>query len=260
MAVIRHILICLAALGISANVLHAQLPSRSEIDQAVNPSLSTVAQRAVRAEKSVVDLGIIAQEEQRQVSFVLKNSSATTVAITELRSTCSCLKVATKPKTLRPNEELEVVATFNPAGRSGKVKLDIFVYTSLDAKSPTERLTITGTMAQSDKFSHLPYSAGELKLSRNTVTIDNTKVGATRTERIAVANAGVKELQITAQSTVEGLSLRLEPSTLKPGEEGDIVISYTPKRAIQQDIQTILILNGCTGRPTDRAIKITIKR
>ena len=260
MAVIRHILIGLVALGINANVLHAQLPSRAEIDQAVNPSLSTMAKRAVRAEKSVIYLGKIGQEEQRQVSFILKNSSAATVAITELRSTCSCLKVATKPKTLRPNEELEVVAKFNPAGRSGKVKLDIFVYTSLDAKSPTERLTVTGTMAQSDKFSHLPYSAGELKLSRNTVTIDNTKVGATRTERIAVANTGIKELRITTQSTVEGLSLRLEPTTLKPGEEGDIVISYTPKRAVQQDIQTILILEGCAGRPTDRAIKITIKR
>lgn len=260
MAIIRHILIGIAALGICTNALHAQLPSRSEIDQAVNPSLSTIAQRAVRAEKSVMDLGIIAQEKQCRVSFTLKNSSATTVAITELRSTCSCLKVATKPKTLRPNEELEVVATFNSAQRSGKVKLDIFVYTSLDAKSPTERLTVTGTMAQSDKFSYLPYSAGELKLSRNTVTIDNTKVGATRTERIAVANAGVKELRITAQSTIDELSLRLEPTTLKPGEEGDIVISYTPKRAIQQDIQTILILEGCTGRPTERTIKITIKR
>ena len=85
MAIIRHILIGLVALGINANVLHAQLPSRAEIDQAVNPSLSTVAKRAVRAEKSVVGLGTIAQEEQRQVSFILKNSSAATVAITEDR-------------------------------------------------------------------------------------------------------------------------------------------------------------------------------
>ena len=260
MAVIRHILICLAALGISANVLHAQLPSRSEIDQAVNPSLSTVAQRAVRAEKSVVDLGIIAQEEQRQVSFVLKNSSATTVTITELRSTCSCLKVATKPKTLRHNEELEVVATFNPAGRSGKIKLDIFVYTSLDAQSPTERLTVTGVMNIGDKYSHLPYGMGELRLSRRSVTIDNCKVGATRTERIAVANAGTRELTISAQSTVEGLSLRLAPTTLMPGEEGDIMISYTTKQAVTQDIQTMLIVDGCSGRPTDRAIKVTITK
>ena len=149
---------------------------------------------------------------------------------------------------------------FNPAGRNGKVKLDIFVYTSLDAKSPTERLTVTGTMAQSSKFAHLPYSAGELKLSRNTVTLDNTRVGATRSERIAVANTGTKELRITSQSAVEGLSLRVEPTVLKPNQEGDIVISYTPKRTATEDIQTILILEGCTGRPTERAIKITIKR
>ena len=260
MAIIRHILLCLIALGISPSMLHAQLPSRAEIDRAVNPSLSEVAKRAVRAERSVVEIGTIKQDEQREVSFTLKNTSASTVAITELRSTCSCLRVATKPKALRAGEEIEVVAMFNPAGRNGKVKLDIFVYTSLDAKSPTERLTVTGTMAQSSKFAHLPYSAGELKLSRNTVTLDNTRVGATRSERIAVANTGTKELRITSQSAVEGLSLRVEPTTLKPGEEGDIVISYTPKRAVMEDIQTILILEGCSGRPTERAIKITIKR
>lgn len=260
MAIIRHILLCTIALGISTTMLHAQLPSRAEIDKVVNPSLSTIAKRAVRAERSVVEMGTIEQDEQREVSFTLKNTSASTVAITELRSTCSCLRVATKPKALRAGEELEVVAMFNPAGRNGKVKLDILIYTSLDAKSPTERLTVTGTMAQSNKFAHLPYSAGELRLSRNTVTLDNTRVGATRSEHIAVANTSTMELSITAQSTVDGLSLRLEPTTLKPGEEGDIVISYTPKRAVMEDIQTILILEGCSGRPTERAIKITIKR
>ena len=260
MAIIRHILLCTIALGISTTMLHAQLPSRAEIDKVVNPSLSTIAKRAVHAERSVVEIGTIEQDVQREVSFTLKNTSASTVAITELRSTCSCLKVVTKPKALRAGEELEVVAVFNPAGRNGKVKLDIFVYTSLDAKSPTERLTVTGTMAQSSKYAHLPYSAGELRLSRNRVTLDNTRVGATRTERIVVANTGTKELRITSQSTVEGLSLRLEPATLKPGEEGDIVVSYTPKRGVMEDIQTILILEGCSGRPTERAIKITIKR
>ena len=260
MAITRQILLTIIALGISTTLLHAQLPSRAEIDKMVNPSLSTIAKRAVCAKNSVVELGTIGQDEQRTVSFTLKNTSATTVAITELRSTCSCLKVVTKPKALRPNEELEVVAMFNASGRTSKVKLDIFVYTSLDTKSPTERLTVTGTMAQSSKFSHLPYSMGELKLSRQSVTLDNTRVGATRSERIAVANAGTKELKITAQSTVEGLTLRLEPTILKPGKEGDIVISYTPRRAVTEDIQTLLILEGCSGQPTQRAIKITIKR
>ena len=260
MVIVRRILLCLIALGISPSMLHAQLPSRAEIDRAVNPSLSEVAKRAVRAEANIVELGTIKHDEQRTVSFMLKNTSATTVAITELRSTCSCLRVATKPKALRAGEELEVVAVFNASGRTSKVKLDIFVYTSLDAKSPTERLTVTGTMAQSGRFAHLPYSAGELKLSRQSVTIDNTRVGATRTERIVVANTGTKELRITSQSTVEGLSLRVEPTVLKPNQEGDIVISYTPKRTVTEDIQKILILEGCTGRPTERAIKITIKR
>ena len=89
MAITRHILLTIIALGISTTLLHAQLPSRAEIDKMVNPSLSTIAKRAVCAKNSVVELGTIGQDEQRTVSFMLKNSSATTVAITELRSTCS---------------------------------------------------------------------------------------------------------------------------------------------------------------------------
>lgn len=260
MAIIRNILVSIVALYVSTTLLYAQLPTRSEIDKAVNPTLSAVAKRGVCAQKSTIDIGEVEREELQEVNFKLRNTTAATVAITQLRSTCSCLKVATLPRALKPNEELEVVATFNPAGRSGKIKLDIFVYTSLDAQSPTERLTVTGVMNIGDKYSHLPYGMGELRLSRRSVTIDNCKVGATRTERIAVANAGTRELTISAQSTVEGLSLRLEPTTLMPGEEGDIMISYTTKQAVTQDIQTMLIVDGCSGRPTDRAIKVTITK
>lgn len=260
MAIVRGILIWLMVLTLGLGSLSAQLPSRSEIDKAVNPSLSVIAKRAVRAELSTIELGTIKHDEQPEVRFKLRNTSATTVAITQLRSTCSCLKVMTKPTTLHPNEELDVVAVFNPAGRSGKVKLDIFIYTSLDENSPTERLTITGTMAQSTEFSHLRIVMGELRLSRKSVTLDNIKVGTTRSERIAVANVGDRAVTLSASSSTSGLSLRLEPKRLQPGEEGNIIVSYTASKPLSEDIQTVLILEGCSGRPSDRMIKITIKR
>lgn len=260
MAIIRHILACLMVLILGIASLYAQLPSRSEIDKAVNPALSAVAKRGVSAQRNTIDLGEVEQEGLQEVSFRLKNTTAATVAITQLRSTCSCLKVVTKPKVLKPNEELDVVATFNPVGRSGKIKLDIFVYTSLDANSPTERLTVTGVMRVNDKYAHLPHAMGELRVSRRSLTIDNIKVGATRSERIAVANAGDREIAISANSTTPGLSLRLEPTTLKPGEEGDIVVSYKATTSLRQDIQTMLIIEGCSGRPTERTIKVTITK
>lgn len=260
MALVRDIIACIAALTLGTTTLYAQLPSRAEIEQAVNPSLSVVAKRGVRAEKSTIDLGEVEQHGLRKVRFTLRNISATKVAITEFRSTCSCLKVQTMPTTLGANEQLEVVATFNPAGRSGKLKLDILVYTSLDAKSPTERLTITGTMASASSHSHLPYSVGEVKLSRKSIVMEGVKEGATRHERIVVANTSSKEIRLSAHSTIEGLTLRCEPATLKPGEEGQLIVSYTARRQITNTLETMLIMEGCSGRPTERAIKITITK
>lgn len=251
---------CLVALALGISALWAQLPSREEIDRAVNPALSAIAKRGVSAEERIFDLGSIEPDGQHRVVFTLKNTTANTVAITHLRSSCSCLKVETKPKALKPNEKLEVVAVFNPTGRSGRVKYDIFVYTSLDTKSPTERLTITGTITPTSSHSHLPHAVGEIRLSRKSVVMDGIKVGATRSERIVVANTSQQEIKLSAHSTIEGLSLRCEPETLKPGCEGRIVVSYTAPKPMTEDIETMLILDGCSGRPTDKMIKVTIKR
>ena len=256
MAIIRHILLCTIALGIST-MLHAQLPSRAEIDKVVNPSLSTVAKRAVRAERSVVEIGTIKQDEQREVSFTLKNTSASTVAITELRSTCSCLRVATKPKALRAGEEIEVVAMFNPAGRNGGFSIPILLYTTLDPKHPTLRLTVEGNVVATDEWSHLAESMGTLRLSRKSVTFDRN----TRTERIAVVNVGENPVTLSAKPTAEGITLRTEPELLQPNAEGDIVITYSPTTEPMRDIETAIIVEGCgTARPSERMIKIIIKK
>ena len=87
MAIIRNILVSIVALYVSTTLLYAQLPTRSEIDKAVNPTLSAVAKRGVCAQKSTIDLGEVEREELQEVNFKLRNTSAATVAITQLRST-----------------------------------------------------------------------------------------------------------------------------------------------------------------------------
>ena len=94
------------------------------------------------------------------------------------------------------------------------------------------------------------------RASRKSVTFDRD----TRTERIAVANAGDTPLRISAKPTTEGIALRTEPEVLQPNAEGDIVITYAPSLRPKHDIETVIFVEGCgTARPTERMIKITIK-
>ena len=157
-------------------------------------------------------------------------------------------------------ESITLRAEFNPAGRNGSFSIPILLYTPLDATKPTLRLVVEGTVTATDEWSHLPHSMGLLRLSRKSVTLDGLCVGATRSERIVVANAGDSDLSLSARPSIEGVGFELRPATLKAGQEGEIVVSYTPQRLPEHDIETVIVVEGCDAKPAERMIKITIKR
>ena len=252
-------LLCILLLIVATPTLlrgqHLQSVDRQRLDAEVNPKQSAIAEGSLKAEEETIDIGTIEDTGSVVESFKLTNTTSTTIAITEIRSTCSCLRVETTPRSIASGESIDIKVRFNAEGRSGNFALNIFVYTSLDTKLPTERLTLTGEVLCGDDMSHLPIRMGELRLSRNSVTFDSS----TRTERIAVANTGNRDLRLSVRSTVEGVRLYTEPEVLKSGSEGDIVISYTPTQLVAE-FDTMLIIEGCNGRPSERVIKITIKR
>lgn len=243
-------------LAAEAGAQERKIVSRAELDALVNPSLSEVAQGSIVAEPATRNMGEIADSERVNALFTLRNTTAEAIEVTELRSSCSCLKVVTPITRIEAEESITLRAEFNPAGRNGGFSIPILLYTPLDATKPTLRLVVEGTVTATDEWSHLPQSMGLLRLSRKSVTFSSD----TRTERIAVANVGDTPLHISAKPTTEGITLRTEPEVLQPNEEGDIVITYHPTTEPKHDIETAIIVEGCgTARPSERMIKITIK-
>lgn len=233
-----------------------KIVSRAELDALVNPTLSEVATGAIVAEPATRNMGEVADTERVNALFTLRNTTAEAIEITEIRSSCSCLKVVTPITRIEAEESITLRAEFNPAGRNGSFSIPILLYTPLDATKPTLRLVVEGTVTATDEWSHLPQSMGLLRLSRKSVTFSSD----TRTERIAVANVGDTPLRISAKPTTEGIALRTEPEVLQPNEEGDIVITYLPTTEPKHDIETAIIVEGCgAARPSERMIKITIK-
>ena len=233
-----------------------KIVSRAELDALVNPTLSEVAAGAIVAEPATRNMGEVADTATINAFFTLRNTTAEAIEVTEIRSSCSCLKVVTPITRIEAEESIVLRAEFNPAGRNGSFSIPILLYTPLDATKPTLRLVVEGTVTATDEWSHLPHSMGLLRLSRKSVTFSSD----TRTERIAVANVGDTPLRISAKPTTEGIALRTEPEVLQPNEEGDIVITYLPTTEPKHDIETAIIVEGCgAARPSERMIKITIK-
>lgn len=245
------VLICLPLVAMAQR----DYPTRQQLDSLVNPTKSKSAAGMLVAECAERNVGTIGAEEVLRLSYTLMNTTSQPITITEIRSSCSCLRVATKPQVVAPKGSITVEAHLNAKGRNGEFRHNIFIYTQLDTSHPTERLSVSGTIENSDEWLHLPKQMGELRVTRKEVII--TGCGE---ERIAVANTSTRPLRLSARSTIEGLSLRTEPKVIEAGKEGDIVICYNPTTATRHDIETMLIIEGVEASPRERTIRITIKR
>ena len=252
----RYIAVALVLLAVEAGAQERRVLTREELDALVNPTLSEVAQGVIIAEPATRNMGEVADSDKVNGYFTLRNTTTEAIEITEIRSSCSCLKVVTPITRIEAGESVTLRAEFNPTGRNGGFSIPILLYTPLDSKHPTVRLTVEGSVVATDEWSHLPERMGTLRLSRKSVTFDRN----TRTERIAVVNVGERPISLSAQPTTEGITLRTEPKLLQPNAEGDIVITYSPTAEPMRDIETAIIVEGCgQARPTERMIKITIK-
>ena len=252
----RYIAVALMFIVAEAGAQERRVLTREELDALVNPTLSEVAVGAIVAQPATRNMGEVADSERVNTYFTLRNTTNEAIEITEIRSSCSCLKVTTPITRIEAGESITLRAEFNPTGRNGGFSIPILLYTPLDSKHPTARLTVEGSVVATDEWSHLPERMGTLRLSRKSVTFDRN----TRTERIAVVNVGETPISLSAQPTIEGITLRTEPKQLLPNTEGDIVITYTPTVEPMHDIETAIIVEGCgQARPTERMIKITIK-
>lgn len=243
---------------LSVTALMAQqrvMLSRSALDSLVYPTLSATARGKVVGTPAKCDLGTIGDTKRIEVEFYLQNTTQKGVAISNIRPTCSCVEIKSSVESIEAGESGKIVCEFNPSGRNGEFSIDLFVYTDLDIDRPTERLTLVGEIRADDKWSHLRYTAGDLRLSRREVRF------ATNTEeRIVCANAGDKPLRLSAHPTIEGLALRTEPEVIAPNEKGEIIISYRPKSRSAIGLRTMLIIEGIECSPTERMITVTIEK
>lgn len=252
----RYIVVALVLLVVEAEAQERKILSRAELDALVNPTLSEVAKGAIIAEPATRTMGEVTDSERVNTYFVLHNTTTEAIAISDLRSSCSCLKITTPITRIEAGESVTLRAEFNPAGRSGGFSMPILLYTPLDTTHPTLRLTVEGSVVATDEWSHLPHSMGTLRLSRKSVSFDSN----TRTERIVVVNVGDNPITLSAKPTTEGIALRTEPEQLMPNKEGEIVITYSPTAEPTLDLETAIIVEGCgQARPSERMIKITIK-
>lgn len=248
--------------------LHAQNSPASlqaRRDSLLNPSLMKQAERVLRFEKSVQNIGTLTEDDVPVTyRFVCTNVSNRPLLIKRATSTCSCVTVGLDSKELLPGKQQVVNLTFHPKNHPGTIDTHVFVYLSSSDKTPVARLTLTGNVLPGkDEWARFPYSMGKLRLKQNTMTFGEVRTGHRSTERIFCGNSSSKPMQLTAPILPAYVTFHTEPAVIPPGGEGDIVVtvdaSLIPVGA-KAEFTFPIIIEGVSARPSDRTLNIKVKR
>lgn len=254
------VLLFLQVCGVCAQ--QQRLMSRERLDSLMSPALVADADKMLRFDTLLQDMGVIYEDASpRVVEFAFTNVCDDTLYVTRITTNCGCTAPLLSDSVLSPGEKGTVSITFSPRGRSGTVDTNAFVYTSLSATSPVAKLTLLGNVIDNNEWTHLPFSAGPLKLKRKTVVFEPICVGSTPQQRIPCANTGNRPLRLTSQLLPAFATFSTEPAEIAPGEEGDIVITIDADKLPSVAPEHFkVVIEGVGARIFDRTINVTIEK
>lgn len=238
--------------------------SQKELDAVLNPVLVEHAEEMLRFERMEINAGTLSEDDKPQVfAFICTNIGTEKVVVTKITTTCGCTNAQIDSPIINPGEKAMIRLTYNPFGQPGTIYTRAFVYASISEKRPVAALTILGKVTPSAAlWKDYRYTMGHLKIRAKTLNMGTVTSTMRKVERIACANAGSAPLKIGVVKGFlpEFLSLRTEPEVLEPAQEGFLIVELDGKKLSEQKGQKSfsILLDGISGRPSDRTIKISM--
>lgn len=217
-----------------------------------------VADNSLQFRPNSVDFGTIDEMSGVwQGGVKLRNLGADTLVVTQVKTTCGCLKAEPAKRLLAPKEELSVELKYYPRGHAGRVKQRVLVYTNRSSEKPSAVLNLTGMVtASQDRSDDYPYTRGVLRLRQEQVSFNGRE---RQVQRIACMNGGSTLLKPTVDGHFlpKGVRIKFEPAQLAPKQEGDIVVEYLPQGE-GVELKRSVYINGLGIAPRESAIEIVI--
>lgn len=188
----------------------------------------------------------------------LQNLGADTLVITQIKTTCGCLRAELPKRVLAPREVVSVALKYYPRGHAGRVRQRVLLYSNRSNEKPSAVLSLEGLVtASQDRSDDYPYQRGALRLRQERVELRGKE---REIVRIACMNGGSTKLKpmVDSHFLPKGVNVRFEPVELAPKQEGDLVVEYTPQSANEGAKSIKLYINGLNVAPRESAIEIVI--
>jgi hypothetical protein len=95
-----------------------------------------------RADAEVKDVGVLKQQEERDVVFRLFNATEAPVEIVQVSTSCTCTRAAVAARNLRPGESTELTARLSAGTRRGQMNALVNVLYRVGKAQSVERLPL----------------------------------------------------------------------------------------------------------------------
>lgn len=163
--------------------------------------------------------------------FTIKNTGTGPLVITRITASCGCTQPEWSKEPIAPGKTGEVKVTYNPKGRPGPFYKTISVFSN--AKKSSYTLAVKGNVTPQALQPAIiyPYSMGDLKLQTKIIIYNNIRTEETLGEKISIINEGKTSLSILLGKVPHYLTVNVQPTTLAPGETGEITLLMDAKEA-----------------------------
>ena len=213
-------------------------------------------------DKIIYNYGIISDTLTKiPATFIVRNIGDKPLLIIYAHPSCECVSVEYTKDTIMPGNMGSVTLYFNPKGFAGFFTKTVSILSN-SIESQEVNLTLKGTIKQisAAKEIEYPYFFEQVIRARN-ITLDLGKIyyPEIKTDTAFLYNPQDTAVTISFPNLANYIQVKMLPSnTLKPNEEGMIIISYDPAK--KNDWGSVLdkVYMSFEGKKTTYKSRITL--
>lgn len=182
----------------------------------------------IKFKESNYDFGTVAEEEGK-ISHVFEftNTGTSDLILSNVQASCGCTTPQWSRDPLAPKATGTITVTYNTTGRPGPFTKTITVTSNADKQV----LIIKGTVTpKGQKIEDVyPVVVGDVRIKSESVNFGDVAAGENKVEKFSLVNMSQKDISVSFDNLPKYLSA--ETKSLKPGEKGNISVTFDAVKA-----------------------------
>ena len=251
-------LLCFLLICPLAAPAQVRIISREKLDSVSNPKLAPNSNALEFDRLHIAAEPMTEDDAPESFTYTFRNLSQSSLTVSRIVSTCSCVKATCDRKVVAPGEYATIKVIYDPKGHPGSFERKIFIYTDENIQpSATLRLSVK-VSSGADKSGQFPVDMGKIRLRSKEV---KASANGRSVETLVYMNVSDAPVTLRCEEMLlpDCISFRIEPETVGKDEEGKIVITYDPAADGKGRKEYLLVLKDLGLPPSQSSIKIKVE-